>query len=109
MSQPSNQTTDTYHDGIHLTKSERYELLSVENRRVALRILSEQSGTIELHELATAVVEEIGDSDSADDSDIDRAAAVFHHQHLPKMAEIGVLEYALESRTIEPRCGRITS
>ena len=56
-------------------------------RRHVLGCLDETSGTVELSELAAEL------ADSTDEGSADRVAVMLHHNHLPKLADLGLLEY----------------
>ncbi|WP_436932596.1 DUF7344 domain-containing protein [Halosimplex halobium] len=85
--------TTSRNDGrtvIDLGADERYELLAAERRRTALEVLAERGTPVELDDLATAVAaREGGETPAA----TDRLAVSLHHVHLPRMADLGVLDY----------------
>ncbi len=56
-------------------------------RRHVLQYLDETDGSVELATLAAAVAE------SADGRNRDRIALELHHNHLPKLADTGFVEY----------------
>lgn len=85
-----------------LTESERYHILEADRRRQALAVLSDRTQPISLEDLATAVAEREGDADDPDQSAISSVATTLHHIHLPKMAEVGVVEYDPEANEISP-------
>lgn len=55
-------------------------------RRAVLRHLDSEEGQVALADLA----ERVADGDARDP---DRLAAALHHNHLPKLAECGLVEY----------------
>ncbi|WP_424004919.1 DUF7344 domain-containing protein (plasmid) [Haloarcula salina] len=80
-----------------LSQSERSRLLASECRQTALSVLSERRCPVDLDELAAAVAEhEAGDGDPASDR-VSSIATALHHNHLPRMADMGVVNYDPES------------
>ncbi|MCL9812844.1 DUF7344 domain-containing protein [Natranaeroarchaeum aerophilus] len=72
--------------------------MSVTRRRHALYYLTEQVGTISLHELSDALtVWEAVDGEHHHQ----RIATGLYHRHLPKLADAGVLRYDPDADTIE--------
>lgn len=98
-----NRTTRTWRgttEGIdRLTESERHGLLSSERRRTAIDVLGGLSGPVELEELAAAVAAR-EDGGTADEVAVERVAVQLHHVHLPKMADMGVLDYEADTNLI---------
>lgn len=92
-------TAATDHDR-ELSESDRHLLLAVERRRVALDVLTEGSAPIFLDDLAVAVVErEVNDCVATEES-VERVAISLHHHHLPKMENIGVVQYDPDERLV---------
>lgn len=91
------QTTDEHIDELaevdRLTESERHRLLADERRRLALAILSERTTSIRLEELATEIAIRSEDIDPDDEEAVARVKTALHHGHLPKMSELGVIDY----------------
>lgn len=81
-----------------LTEDECYQLLAAEHRRLVLDVLAGQKTAAGLADLAADVATQAG-ADAADET---RIATALHHVHLPKMADLGVLEYDPETRVIDP-------
>lgn len=84
-----------------LTESERYDLLSDEQRRAILAVLERQEPPVDLDELAA----ELSAGDDADtlDGRTERQVKIsLHHRHLPKMSDLGIIEYDPESNRIDP-------
>lgn len=102
MSQSSNDTADDGRGIVELTEDDHYELLAAEQRRLALDILTEQSSSIELRELATAVAERENGRDPGRVESVEYIRTQLHHVHLPKMADLGVIAYDSDTRQIEP-------
>lgn len=85
-----------------LTASERHSLFAAHRRRVALDILAGRTDPVELEELAAEIAARENGRDAAEET-IERVAITLHHTHLPKMAEMGVLNYDSVSRRIDSR------
>jgi len=90
MFETSFKSADGYDIAAELTRPERCELLADERRRAVLDSLDGQS-TVELEPLARSVAAS-GDSGVTDDA-VERLKWMLHHVHLPKMDDLGVLEY----------------
>lgn len=93
------------HDGISGRTSDEYlAVLDDEHRRAAVGVLAEIGGAVDLTFLATRVVAEMEDVSRGDLSveDVERAKLELHHHHLPKLEELGVLEYVYEENRVEP-------
>lgn len=64
-----------------------FELLTHRHRRYALYYLSQRLGAVGLPDLVEAITLREGERAP------DRLAAEFHHRHLPKLVDAGVVEY----------------
>lgn len=84
-----------------LTARERERLLKTDRSRLTLDILSEQTTSMKLEELAAKVAVREDDVDSTDESAIERVAITLRYDHLPQMAELGILDYDSEANLIE--------
>lgn len=58
-----------------------------------LDILDEQTADIQLAALASAVAKQEAGLDAEDSETVKRVKITLHHNHLPKMDELGVLTY----------------
>jgi len=83
-----------------LTESEHHQLLASERRRIALNVLSEGLTPVTLGELVSAVAKRDPDVDASDESHLKRVRISLHHNHLPKMADMGVIDYDTDSRQV---------
>lgn len=101
MSKILNETTEEDARTIDLATRDRHGLLMAERRRLALEILAGDSGSVDLEELAAGVATREEGPD-ADEETIERVAVALHHNHLPKMADLGVLAYDRDAHRIEP-------
>jgi hypothetical protein len=103
MIQSSN---DANHDGATtaLSDTARYRLLADDRRRTVLGVLATRTGPIDLMELATVVAVHESDADEIPDGALERVAVALHHQHLPKLDEVDVVDYDTEaSRVLSAR------
>jgi|GEM_PF-1316295 len=91
MSQTTTQTTDDGRTVIDLSADERYELLAAERRRTVLTALAEEGAPIGLEELTAAVAAR--ESGETPEEALDQLAVSLHHVHLPRMDDLGVLDY----------------
>lgn len=84
-----------------LNEDEQYRLLASPHRRAALAALADRSAPVDLEDLAREVV--ASECDDADDGACaDEVAIRLHHVHLPKMVELGVLDYDPETARVVP-------
>ncbi|QLH79704.1 hypothetical protein HZS55_21465 [Halosimplex rubrum] len=101
MSQTTTHTTDDGRTVIDLDADKRYDLLAAERRRTVLAVLTERGGATPtgLDELVTAVAAREGDEASAEAAE--RLAVSLHHVHLPRMDDLGVLDYDPGANRVE--------
>lgn len=91
MSQSPPSGTDS--GPVELSERDRHLLLAVERRRVTLDVLTNRSAPLSLDDLANDVAErEVSDCVATAES-VGRVAVSLHHQHLPKLADFGVVDY----------------
>ncbi|MFC7232693.1 hypothetical protein ACFQMM_17440 [Saliphagus sp. GCM10025308] len=104
MFSPSNTEMDERSDGVELSTSDRHRLLAADRRRLALDVLTETSETVSLEELARKVAAREDDREAQDEASVDHneIEISLHHHHLPKMANMHVLEYDPETNVIRP-------
>lgn len=102
MSLPTNETTDEDTSVVELAVSDRHGLLAADRRRLTLDILDGKTTAVELAELAAGIAAREGGIDAVDEESIERVAVSLHHIHLPKMDDLGVLDYDPEERTLDP-------
>ncbi|MDG5778334.1 hypothetical protein QA599_17935 [Haloarculaceae archaeon H-GB1-1] len=101
MSQSPNEVTATDAGTVDLSTSDRYEVLAAERRRVTLDILAERATPVDLENLATAVTEREADAERDDGETVEQVAISLHHNHLPKMADFGAIDYDPEATRVE--------
>lgn len=99
MSQPTDKTIHESERMRRLAEKDRHRLLASPRRRVILKVLAEQSSTLTLEELATAVATR--EKGSVDEEVVETVAVSLHHAHLPKMARVGVLTYDPDTHHID--------
>lgn len=92
-----------------LSTSERCSLLASDRRRLALDILTGKTAPVELEELAVGIAAREGGSDAVDEETVERVAITLHHVHLPKMVDLGVLDYDPKTNRIDPDGSSILS
>lgn len=76
-----------------LTESERHRLLEHGRRRRALDALGGTTTPVHLHDLARSVAACEESGDAAAGGSVERVATALHHVHLPKMDDLGVVDY----------------
>lgn len=76
-----------------ITESEYHRLLSSARRRALLDVLRDGSTPMDVETLAMEVREEEQRTGSADQDAMDRIAITLHHVHLPKLDEVGIVDY----------------
>lgn len=83
-----------------LEASEIHDILRNDRRRLAIKCLRENGGTLSVRDLSEAVAtRETGESPAPRDKR--RSVYVSLHQtHLPKLDELGILEYDTDSKTV---------
>ncbi|MFC7080174.1 DUF7344 domain-containing protein [Halorussus caseinilyticus] len=75
-----------------ITPQELWSVLSDSRRREVLRTLGPEVGRVALSDLAEQLAEE---------TPAERVAIQLHHNHLPKLAEYGLVNYDHEQRVVE--------
>lgn len=79
-----------------LTESEHHELLAAKRRRVTIGVLDDRSTPIDLEDLAAIVATREPETDATDAEAVERVAITLHHNHLPKMTDLGVIDYDVD-------------
>lgn len=96
----SSDTSNEQSGTARLPESERNRLLASERRRVLLDVIEDRSIPVDVETLAAAVGEvEFGDGDLPPEQ-IERISITLHHNHLPRLAEAGVLDYDATSNHV---------
>lgn len=90
----------------HLPEDERNQLLASEERRLALDALDALAGrtsSIELKELAAEVASQQEVSVAVEEGSLEKVATMLHHAHLPKMDDMGIVEYDPQTNVVVPQ------
>lgn len=101
MSHSSSGPTTEQPRNSGLARSEVHRLLSSDRRRILLDVLDERPTPLDLQALALAVAEREPDVDSDRPDDVERVAITLHHNHLPKLAAAGIVDYRPASDRVE--------
>lgn len=81
-----------------LALAERFSLLADPHRRAVLGRLDRTVEGLEVEVLAARVAAELSDApETVDADDRRRVLLALHHNHLPKLADHGLLEYDLDA------------
>lgn len=95
--------TATQHASTAGTPPREYAgVLAAERRRLVVDVLAEQTTAVELGELAAEIATVEAGADSPPEEPIRDVKIGLHHAHLPKLDEVGVLDYDPKSRVIKP-------
>ncbi|WIV66522.1 DUF7344 domain-containing protein [Natrialbaceae archaeon AArc-T1-2] len=98
----SNNGSDERADAVELTTDEYHELLVSKRRRLTIDVLGGNTSSVALDELAAGIVAREEGIDAANEDAVERVAIDLHHVHLPKMDELGLLEYDPDSCRVDP-------
>jgi hypothetical protein len=82
-----------------LTTDEYHRVLAADRRRIALEVLEDRAGPVDLDVLAEAVAERERRGD-ANPADPDRVAVSLHHVHLPLLTDLGIVDYDPDRRQL---------
>ena len=77
-----------------------FDALSNAHRRYVVAQLSRHDGELRVDELAERLA--AWEAERGEPAAPDRVASMLHHVHLPKLADIGLVEYDPEAATVEP-------
>ena len=102
MKQAVNPTTKDWVERANLTESGRYQLLAADRRRAVLDILADEGGPIDVRAIAERIATRETDAGVLSASAVERVEISLHHNHLPRMAEYGVIGYRPAQHEIEP-------
>jgi len=99
MSRPTLHAVSATAEGTELPTGAYHHLLSSRRRQRVIEVLSENDCPLSLTCLAAAIREL---ETAREEPDEQRQVAVtLHHIHLPRMDELGVLEYDHEARRVQ--------
>lgn len=91
--------------GDELDAEERQYLLSSPARRAVLAVLAENASSMTLADLASEVAG--ARTDALGDVDCRNLEVVLHHNHLPRLADAGLVEYDPSANSVRPRTERL--
>lgn len=99
MSESTSELGYEQSDTADLTESDRHRLLADGRRRLLLEELETQPMPVGLNEAAAAVAQR--EANGADPAELRQGIAIaLHHNHLPRMTDLGVIDYDPETRQI---------
>lgn len=101
MSYSSTDTPDGRAGTAEPTETERHRLLASERRRAVLDVLTTLATPVDLEVLVESVTAYEARAEAPTDERTGRVAISLHHQHLPMMSEVGVLEYDPSTNRVE--------
>lgn len=82
--------------------NQTFELLTHPYRRYVLYYLSRESDVVSIDALATAIARWNGDhTETGRTPNIDEIVTGLHHNHLPKLANAGIITFGPERESIE--------
>jgi len=84
-----------------LSARERNRLLSTDRCRIALEVLTGQSKPLKLETLTMEVATREEGIDATNEDVIERVAVSLRYDYLPRMAELGILDYDSEANLIQ--------
>ena len=99
MTQSSHEIT-----GSHIrtpTDREFHRLLTTDRARMTLDILAERTEPIEIEALAAEIAAQETGGIAADGRAVANIALVLHHVHLPRMNDLGVIDYDPTTTRVE--------
>ena len=76
-----------------LSEDDAFRLLADERRRVTVGALADLGSPLGLNELAREVADRETRGDGPSAETVQNVKLTLHHNHLPKLADVGVLEY----------------
>jgi hypothetical protein len=92
---------------VTLDENDRHQLLSSNRRRAALEELAVRSAPVELDELAATIAERETDGRAVDEARVECVAISLHHNHLPKMNDLGLVDYDTATNRVTERRYRV--
>jgi DNA-binding transcriptional ArsR family regulator len=83
-----------------------FEALADVQRRQVLAYLDAMDDDVAAY---SDLIEHVADDSAGESTDHERVAVRLHHHHLPKLADVGVVEYDARSETVRYRGGPAVS
>lgn len=87
----------------NVSRDDLFEALTESRRRTVLSAIATDGTPIELRALARAVAREeanVADADVSEDT-FERVSVSLYHTHLPKLANLGLIEFDARERVVE--------
>lgn len=84
-----------------LDVEDRLYLLSSPARRAVLAVLADHASPMTLGDIAAEMA--ATGADASADADYRDLEVVLHHNHLPRLAEAGLVEYDASANSVRPR------
>lgn len=106
MSHPPTEPSKGRTETVERMESDRHRLLAAERRRAVLDVLSNRPTPVALEDLVAAIVAREDDPTVPDGELEKRVAISLHHNHLPLMTDLGVIDY--DPATTEVVAARLT-
>jgi len=85
----------------------RRDLFSSPARRAVLAVLAEHASSMTLGDLASEIA--AAGTDATGDVDRRNLEVVLHHNHLPRLADAGLIEYDPTAHSVRPRTDRLSA
>lgn len=99
--EPASSPSDPGSTTQTLSDSTVFDAVSNERRRHVLYYLDERDNDVAMDSLVDWIASmEVGASERVADEHRERIATALHHAHLPRLADIGVIEYDQAARTV---------
>lgn len=102
MAHPKIEIAGTIGNGADQLTREEHMILASERRYLLIDIMRTASGPFDLEELANALASREDGVDPNDRRTLEIICADLHHVHLPKMDDVGVIEYDIASHQVYP-------
>lgn len=100
MTSSTTETPNPLSDAAPLDDDTRHGILSSRRRRVLLDVLDGRQTPVDVAALAEAVEAREHDA-GAESKGVQQVAVTLHHNHLPRLAQAGVVEYDSTARRVE--------
>lgn len=101
MGESQNEVTWPHARTVDLSTSDRHRVLAERDRRVVLDVLADRTAPVGLGELAAAVAARESGGERADEETIELVGIRLHHNHLPMMADLGIIDYDPAATLVE--------
>ncbi|NHN43160.1 hypothetical protein G9C85_16195 [Halorubellus sp. JP-L1] len=85
---------------VDLGESERYRLLADSTRRAVLTVLDDTAAPVALQSLARDAAAARYSSGDPPDEVVEQTTVALHHNHLPRLADAGLVEYDRDRKRV---------